>query len=159
MQVVQSYRKSHTSVKMGHLMEMGARIPTEEATEEFKVRILVTESWRPLQMPAATTTQDADCMLSYGMKLSWDINDPQMPQEPAHFDHFQSGLMAVRFIYSSQEKKAQRHLSGWAMRNTNNHNGYILVVLPAGWCTCLVPGWLPPAAALPSRQGPAEAAE
>ena len=24
--------------------------------------------------------QKADCVRSYGMKLSWDINDPQMPQ-------------------------------------------------------------------------------
>lgn len=24
--------------------------------------------------------QKADCVCSYGMKLSWDINDPQMPQ-------------------------------------------------------------------------------
>uniref|UniRef100_G1L7D9 Glial cells missing transcription factor 2 n=3 Tax=Ailuropoda melanoleuca TaxID=9646 RepID=G1L7D9_AILME len=71
--------------------------------------------------------QKADCVCSYGMKLSWDINDPQMPQEPAHFDHFcewPDGY--VRFIYRSDEKKAQRHLSGWAMRNTNNHNGHIL---------------------------------
>ncbi|XP_016059650.1 PREDICTED: chorion-specific transcription factor GCMb [Miniopterus natalensis] len=47
--------------------------------------------------------------------------------EPAHFDHFcewPDGY--VRFIYRSDEKKAQRHLSGWAMRNTNNHNGHIL---------------------------------
>jgi hypothetical protein len=32
----------------------------------------------------------------------------------------------VRFIYSSEERKAQRHLSGWAMRNTNNHHSHIL---------------------------------
>lgn len=30
-------------------------------------------------MPAAEA-QLADCAWSYGMKLSWDINDPQMPQ-------------------------------------------------------------------------------
>ncbi|XP_004628421.1 chorion-specific transcription factor GCMb isoform X2 [Octodon degus] len=61
------------------------------------------------------------------MALSWDINDPQMPQAPAHFDSFQEWPDGyVRFIYSSAEKKAQRHLSGWAMRNTNNHNGHIL---------------------------------
>uniref|UniRef100_A0A452QW35 Glial cells missing transcription factor 2 n=1 Tax=Ursus americanus TaxID=9643 RepID=A0A452QW35_URSAM len=71
--------------------------------------------------------QKADCVCSYGMKLSWDINDPQMPQEPAHFDHFREWPDGyVRFIYRSDEKKAQRHLSGWAMRNTNNHNGHIL---------------------------------
>ncbi|XP_066121024.1 chorion-specific transcription factor GCMb [Saccopteryx bilineata] len=86
--------------------------------------------------------QKADCVLFSGMKLTWDINDPQMPQEPAHFDHFcewPDGY--VRFIYHSDEKKAQRHLSGWAMRNTNNHNSHILkksclgVVVCARACT------------------------
>ncbi|XP_062952165.1 chorion-specific transcription factor GCMb-like [Cynocephalus volans] len=82
---------------------------------------------------------------SYGMKLNWDINDPQMPQEPAHFDPFcewPDGY--VRFIYSRDEEKARRHLSGWAMRNTNNHHGHILkksclgVVLCAR--ACALPG-------------------
>ncbi|KAF6344601.1 glial cells missing transcription factor 2 [Rhinolophus ferrumequinum] len=79
----------------------------------------------------------ADCARSYGMKLSWDINDPQMPQEPAHFDCFcewPDGY--VRFIYRSDEKKAQRHLSGWAMRNTNNHNGHILKKSCLGVVVC-----------------------
>lgn len=30
-------------------------------------------------MPAEAGRR-ADCVCSYGMKLSWDINDPQMPQ-------------------------------------------------------------------------------
>ncbi|XP_011371547.1 chorion-specific transcription factor GCMb [Pteropus vampyrus] len=81
--------------------------------------------------------QRVNCVHSYGMKLSWDINDPQMPQEPAHFDHFcewPDGY--VRFIYRSDEKKAQRHLSGWAMRNTNNHNGHILKKSCLGVVVC-----------------------
>ncbi|KAL1785252.1 chorion-specific transcription factor GCMb [Sigmodon hispidus] len=87
-------------------------------------------------MPA-DTIQDTDSVLSYGMKLTWDINDPQMPQEPAHFDHFREWPDGyVRFIYSSQEKKAQRHLSGWAMRNTNNHNGHILKKSCLGVVVC-----------------------
>lgn len=28
----------------------------------------------------AEVGQKADCVCPYGMKLSWDINDPQMPQ-------------------------------------------------------------------------------
>ncbi|XP_003417905.1 chorion-specific transcription factor GCMb [Loxodonta africana] len=92
-------------------------------------------------MPA-DSEQKADCVCPYGMKFNWDINDPQMPQEPTRFDHFcewPDGY--VRFIYRGDEKKAQRHLSGWAMRNTNNHNGHILkksclgVVLCAKACT------------------------
>ncbi|CAH6801607.1 chorion-specific transcription factor GCMb [Phodopus roborovskii] len=85
----------------------------------------------------ADPTQDADSVLSYGMELTWDINDPQMPQEPTHFDHFREWPDGyVRFIYSSQEKKAQRHLSGWAMRNTNNHNGHILKKSCLGVVVC-----------------------
>lgn len=63
-------------------------------------------------------------------------------QAPGHFDHFREWPDGyVRFIYRSDEKKAQRHLSGWAMRNTNNHNGHILkksclgVVVCARACT------------------------
>lgn len=58
-------------------------------------------------------------------------------QEPAHFDHFcewPDGY--VRFIYRSDEKKAQRHLSGWAMRNTNNHNSRILKKSCLGVVVC-----------------------
>ncbi|NXY87510.1 GCM2 factor, partial [Alcedo cyanopectus] len=79
------------------------------------------------------------------MKLTWDINDPNLPQEPKHFDTFQEWPDGyVRLIYSSEEKNAQRHLSGWAMRNTNNHNCQILkksclgVVVCAG--SCALPG-------------------
>ncbi|XP_053457540.1 chorion-specific transcription factor GCMb [Nycticebus coucang] len=92
-------------------------------------------------MPA-DTAQPADSVRSYGMQLSWDVNDPQMPPEPMFFDHFREWPDGyVRFIYNSEEKKAQRHLSGWAMRNTNNHNGHILkksclgVVVCARACT------------------------
>ncbi|XP_037700797.1 chorion-specific transcription factor GCMb [Choloepus didactylus] len=88
-------------------------------------------------MPAHAERK-ADSVCLYGMKLTWDINDPQMPQEPTHFDHFcewPDGY--VRFIYRGDEKKAQRHLSGWAMRNTNNHNGHILKKSCLGVVVCV----------------------
>uniref|UniRef100_A0A8C5L3L4 Glial cells missing homolog 2 n=1 Tax=Jaculus jaculus TaxID=51337 RepID=A0A8C5L3L4_JACJA len=88
-------------------------------------------------MTADAPAQDLDPAFSYGMKLTWDINDPQMPQEPAHFDHFREWPDGyVRFIYSVREKKAQRHLSGWAMRNTNNHNGHVLKKSCLGVVVC-----------------------
>nr|XP_023480222.1 chorion-specific transcription factor GCMb [Equus caballus] len=102
-------------------------------------------------MPAEAGRR-ADCVCSYGMKLSWDINDPQMPQEPAHFDHFcewPDGY--VRFIYRSDEKKAQRHLSGWAMRNTNNHNGHILKKSCLGVVVCARACMLPDGSRLQLR--------
>ncbi|NXT79091.1 GCM2 factor, partial [Zapornia atra] len=71
------------------------------------------------------------------MKLTWDINDPKLPQEPKHFDSFQEWPNGyVRLIYSSEEKNAQRHLSGWAMRNTNNHNCQILKKSCLGVVVC-----------------------
>uniref|UniRef100_A0A8D0GZJ7 Glial cells missing transcription factor 2 n=1 Tax=Sphenodon punctatus TaxID=8508 RepID=A0A8D0GZJ7_SPHPU len=71
------------------------------------------------------------------MKLTWDINDSKLPQEPKHFDDFQEWPDDyVQFIYSSEEKNAQRHLSGWAMRNTNNHNCQILKKSCLGVVVC-----------------------
>ncbi|ELW71739.1 Chorion-specific transcription factor GCMb [Tupaia chinensis] len=102
-------------------------------------------------MPA-DALQDAGRACSYGMTLNWDINDPQMPPEPAHFDHFREWPNGyVRFIYSSDEKKAQRHLSGWAMRNTNNHNGHILKKSCLGVVVCVRACTLPDGSCLQLR--------
>ncbi|XP_048363175.1 chorion-specific transcription factor GCMb [Sphaerodactylus townsendi] len=81
--------------------------------------------------------EDSDYVCSYGMKLTWDINDPKLPQEPKHFDSFQEWPDGyLRFIYSNEDKNAQRHLSGWAMRNTNNHNCQILKKSCLGVVVC-----------------------
>ncbi|XP_061482221.1 chorion-specific transcription factor GCMa isoform X2 [Rhineura floridana] len=42
----------------------------------------------------------------------------------------------VKCIYSSDDKNAQRHLSSWAMRNTNNHNSRILKKSCLGVVVC-----------------------
>ncbi|XP_042317715.1 chorion-specific transcription factor GCMb [Sceloporus undulatus] len=81
--------------------------------------------------------ENSDYVCSFGMKLTWDINDPKLPQEPKHFDSFQEWPDGyVRFIYTSEDKNAQRHLSGWAMRNTNNHNCQILKKSCLGVVVC-----------------------
>lgn len=52
------------------------------------------------QMPAEAG-QKADCACSYGMKLSWDINDPQMPQvreTPRAALSIQKGRMAFKSL-------------------------------------------------------------
>lgn len=41
-----------------------------------------------------------------------------------------------KHIYSSEDRSAQRHLSSWAMRNTNNHNGHILKKSCLGVVVC-----------------------
>ncbi|KTF94482.1 hypothetical protein cypCar_00025064 [Cyprinus carpio] len=79
----------------------------------------------------------SDCVCSFGMKLTWDINDPKLPQDTKQCDAFQEWTDGyVRYIYSSEDKNAQRHLSGWAMRNTNNHNCQILKKSCLGVVVC-----------------------
>ncbi|XP_033848324.3 chorion-specific transcription factor GCMb [Acipenser ruthenus] len=76
---------------------------------------------------SADQFDESDCVCSFGMKLTWDINDPKLPQDIKQYDAFQEWTDGyVRYIYSAEDKNAQRHLSGWAMRNTNNHNCQIL---------------------------------
>lgn len=73
-------------------------------------------------------------------------------QEPKHFDAFQEWPDGyVRLIYSSEEKNAQRHLSGWAMRNTNNHNCQILKKSCLGVVVCARSCALPGGARLQLR--------
>uniref|UniRef100_A0A3B5B3B9 Glial cells missing transcription factor 2 n=1 Tax=Stegastes partitus TaxID=144197 RepID=A0A3B5B3B9_9TELE len=88
-------------------------------------------------MSRAEERDEADCVCSVGMKLTWDINDPKLPQDTKQFDPFQEWTDGyVRYIYSAEDKNAQRHLSGWAMRNTNNHNCQILKKSCLGVVVC-----------------------
>uniref|UniRef100_A0A3B4U641 Glial cells missing transcription factor 2 n=1 Tax=Seriola dumerili TaxID=41447 RepID=A0A3B4U641_SERDU len=88
-------------------------------------------------MSRADEREEADCVCSVGMKLTWDINDPKLPQDTKQFDLFQEWTDGyVRYIYSAEDKNAQRHLSGWAMRNTNNHNCQILKKSCLGVVVC-----------------------
>ncbi|XP_063298994.1 chorion-specific transcription factor GCMa [Pelobates fuscus] len=69
--------------------------------------------------------------------ISWDINDMKLPQDPKQTDWFQEWPDSyVKHIYSSTDRNAQRHLSGWAMRNTNNHNSRILKKSCLGVLVC-----------------------
>ncbi|XP_029003747.1 chorion-specific transcription factor GCMb [Betta splendens] len=88
-------------------------------------------------MSRAEERDEADCVCSVGMKLTWDINDPKLPQDVKQFDPFQEWTDGyVRYIYGAEDKNAQRHLSGWAMRNTNNHNCQILKKSCLGVVVC-----------------------
>lgn len=89
------------------------------------------------RMSRAEEREEADCVCSVGMKLTWDINDPKLPQDLKQCDPFQEWTDGyVRFIYGGDDKNAQRHLSGWAMRNTNNHNCQILKKSCLGVVVC-----------------------
>ncbi|XP_037376815.1 chorion-specific transcription factor GCMa [Talpa occidentalis] len=69
--------------------------------------------------------------------LSWDINDMKLPQDVKKTDWFQEWPDSYeKYIYSSEDRNAQRHLSSWAMRNTNNHNSRILKKSCLGVVVC-----------------------
>ncbi|XP_061512670.1 formin-J isoform X1 [Anopheles gambiae] len=62
------------------------------------------------------------------MAGEWDINDAHIPfiQELTYekFNEWADGH--VRHVYHPTDDHARKHISGWAMRNTNNHNVSIL---------------------------------
>ncbi|TGZ63327.1 hypothetical protein CRM22_006987 [Opisthorchis felineus] len=56
----------------------------------------------------------------------WDIKDVKLPRVPT-FDPYELWPTGhCRRIYSQACERARRHQSGWAMRNTNNHNPQVL---------------------------------
>ncbi|XP_063856950.1 transcription factor glial cells missing-like [Scylla paramamosain] len=58
--------------------------------------------------------------------FDWDINDTNIPKV-SEFDPFVEWTDGhCRFVYPVEQEEAKRHSSGWAMRNTNNHNVNIL---------------------------------
>ncbi|XP_053566357.1 chorion-specific transcription factor GCMa [Bombina bombina] len=83
------------------------------------------------------TTMEREDPTAQSKKNSWDINDIKLPKDPELTDWFQEWPDSyVKHIYSSSDRNAQRHLSGWAMRNTNNHNSRILKKSCLGVLVC-----------------------
>ncbi|XP_073822891.1 gcm2 isoform X2 [Musca autumnalis] len=71
-------------------------------------------------------------------KRDWDINDAVVPQvTDTDFDEFSEWTDGhVRLIYPINNEEAKKHISGWAMRNTNNHNVNILKKSCLGVLVC-----------------------
>uniref|UniRef100_A0A1A9V9N6 GCM domain-containing protein n=1 Tax=Glossina austeni TaxID=7395 RepID=A0A1A9V9N6_GLOAU len=71
-------------------------------------------------------------------KRDWDINDAIVPQvSESDFDEFSDWADGhVRLIYPINHEEAKKHISGWAMRNTNNHNVNILKKSCLGVLVC-----------------------
>ncbi|RZF33954.1 hypothetical protein LSTR_LSTR010437 [Laodelphax striatellus] len=66
----------------------------------------------------------------------WDINDSNVPRvnEFNDFEEWADGH--CRLVYPASSEEAKRHASGWAMRNTNNHNVHILKKSCLGVLVC-----------------------
>ncbi|KAL7026496.1 hypothetical protein ACKWTF_005044 [Chironomus riparius] len=70
--------------------------------------------------------------------IDWDINDTNVPAiSEAELDEFQEWADGhCRYVYSLINEDAKKHISGWAMRNTNNHNVNILKKSCLGVLVC-----------------------
>lgn len=78
------------------------------------------------------------CRVSYTNSSSsdWDINDSTIPRI-SEFDPFSEWADGhCRLVYPPNSEEAKRHSSGWAMRNTNNHNVHILKKSCLGVLVC-----------------------
>lgn len=68
--------------------------------------------------------------------IGWDINDNSIPKV-THYDKFDEWADGhCRAVYRTNDEQARRHASGWAMRNTNNHNVHILKKSCLGVMVC-----------------------
>ncbi|KAM7351824.1 uncharacterized protein ACRADG_004555 [Cochliomyia hominivorax] len=76
--------------------------------------------------------------MNHRTKRDWDINDAVVPQvNESDFDEFNEWTDGhVRLIYPLNNEEAKKHISGWAMRNTNNHNVNILKKSCLGVLVC-----------------------
>ncbi|XP_030761449.1 transcription factor glial cells missing-like [Sitophilus oryzae] len=73
----------------------------------------------------------------------WDINDSAVPRINDYdpFSEWADGH--CRLVYRADNEEAKRHSSGWAMRNTNNHNVHILKKSCLGVLVCSLRCTLP----------------
>lgn len=82
---------------------------------------------------------DADATITHHQIMNpagWDINDNSIPKVTRwdNFDEWADGH--CRCVYRTNDEQARRHASGWAMRNTNNHNIHILKKSCLGVMVC-----------------------
>lgn len=72
------------------------------------------------------------------LSSDWDINDSFVPKVNKHelneFTDWPDGH--CRRVYDANNEDVKKHASGWAMRNTNNHNVNILKKSCLGVIVC-----------------------
>lgn len=68
--------------------------------------------------------------------IGWDINDNSIPKVTIWDDFNEWADGHCRCVYKTNDEQARRHASGWAMRNTNNHNIHILKKSCLGVMVC-----------------------
>lgn len=96
----------------------------------------------PLASPPASKSR---------VQIEWDINDTVVPTVH-EFDEFNDWANGhCRLVYAGQSEDAKKHASGWAMRNTNNHNVNILKKSCLGVLLCSAKCRLPNGASVHLR--------
>lgn len=90
-------------------------------------------------MPVELPRSDVDAAIAHHQIMNpagWDINDNSIPKVTRwdNFDEWADGH--CRCVYRTNDEQARRHASGWAMRNTNNHNIHILKKSCLGVMVC-----------------------
>ncbi|VDP73017.1 unnamed protein product [Echinostoma caproni] len=71
-------------------------------------------------------------------KHQWDIKDVKLPKVTSFDTYDQWPTGHCRRVYPQSCERARRHQSGWAMRNTNNHNPQVLKKSCLGVLECSV---------------------
>lgn len=111
-----------------------------------QINILMTHNNNNNTVQSSKHRSSNDNGLNTTAKLrDWDINDPQVPTISNHeFDEFSEWSDGhVRFVYRHTCEEGRKHISGWAMRNTNNHNVNILKKSCLGVLICTAACTLP----------------
>ncbi|TPP65258.1 Glial cells missing 2 [Fasciola gigantica] len=75
---------------------------------------------------------------SADVKHQWDIKDVKLPKVTTFDTYEQWPTGHCRRVYPHSCERARRHQSGWAMRNTNNHNPQVLKKSCLGVLECSV---------------------
>ncbi|VDD80506.1 unnamed protein product [Mesocestoides corti] len=104
--------------------------PTHNLLDTYPDNQQATVHWRTQDIPPSSTSKDL-----------WDINDKRLPKAP-RIDQFNLWPQGhCHLVYKKMScDSVKRHASGWAMRNTNNHNKQILKKSCLGVLLCDSPG-------------------
>ncbi|CAH0754394.1 unnamed protein product [Bemisia tabaci] len=91
---------------------------------------------REAGVPAVLSGTPPHCKTGIPRHTDWDINDSTIPRvvEYNGWEEWADGH--CRLVYRANCEEARRHASGWAMRNTNNHNAQILKKSCLGVLVC-----------------------
>lgn len=88
--------------------------------------------------PVSQPSQSGNSHHRKFLHKDWDINDTNVPAIGASDfnDFFEWVDGHQRLVYPQSNEEARKHTSGWAMRNTNNHNVNILKKSCLGVLVC-----------------------